>query len=61
MPNPSPGMLEHLFLGGQGQSEEWKKREADRREGRGRKDWWNKPPPDAGSHDTPAATSRKPV
>lgn len=37
----SPGMFEHLFLEGRkGPSEEWIKREADRRAGRGRKEWW---------------------
>ena len=44
-PGMGPSALSHLFLDSAGQSEEWKKREADRRAGRGRKDWWNQSEP----------------
>ena len=43
----SPGMFSHLFLADhRGPSPEWVKREADRRAGRGRKDWWKTERPD---------------
>lgn len=41
-----PGPFAYLAVrpGSTGQSKAWQKREADRRAGRGRKDWWKHPP-----------------
>jgi hypothetical protein len=57
--DPPPGVgtndnpFAHLMLRPGMQSEEWKKREADRRAGRGRKDWWKQLAPPPLSQDKP--------
>lgn len=44
LPPPIPAHpLAHLIPNGNGQTEEWRKREADRRRGKRRKDWFLQP------------------